>query len=104
MGLIIKLLVFLIFLTILRLFFRKLFGPVRSRSSHRASTASGGPKRVVTGKTVKDPYCGMYIAKNLAIATQVKKETLYFCSEQCRDSYVRTFDQTGKRERAGIGS
>ncbi len=88
MNLIIKLLFFFTFLTILRLFFRKLFGPVRSRSSHQASTGAGVSNRVVTGKTVKDPYCGMYIDTSLAIAAKVKKETLYFCSEQCRDNYI----------------
>lgn len=42
----------------------------------------------VTGKMVKDPQCGMYVAENLAVQAQVEGTTVYFCSEKCHNDYV----------------
>lgn len=35
----------------------------------------------------KDPVCGTYIPENQAVKLQVKKETLFFCSEECKKEY-----------------
>jgi uncharacterized protein len=37
---------------------------------------------------VKDPQCGTYLPKSAALTRQVKGETCYFCSEECRTKYV----------------
>jgi YHS domain-containing protein len=38
---------------------------------------------------VKDPQCGIYVATDLAIRTRTKDTNLYFCSEECRDKFLR---------------
>lgn len=37
---------------------------------------------------IKDPQCGMYVAEDLAVQTQVEGTTIYFCSEECHIRYV----------------
>ena len=38
---------------------------------------------------VQDPVCKTYIAQRSSITLQQGGETLYFCSEKCRDRYVQ---------------
>ena len=38
--------------------------------------------------TVKDPVCGMYMDPKLAIPLENGKESLYFCSEECRRKFL----------------
>ncbi|HKI52122.1 MAG TPA: PP0621 family protein [Geothermobacteraceae bacterium] len=38
---------------------------------------------------VKDPQCGTYLPRSDALPGQVKGETRYFCSKECRDKYSR---------------
>ena len=35
----------------------------------------------------RDPVCGTYIPENQAIKLKVKKETLFFCSEECKKEF-----------------
>ena len=54
-------------------------------------SAAGGPaspKTPLTGELKKDPVCGTYTAAATSIKQTFGKETLYFCSPQCRDKYV----------------
>ena len=37
---------------------------------------------------VKDPLCETYFPQREGIKEVIKGETLYFCSEECRDKYV----------------
>lgn len=39
---------------------------------------------------VKDPQCGTYLPKGDALSAQVRGQTQYFCSRECRDSYLET--------------
>jgi YHS domain-containing protein len=45
------------------------------------ATPSGGTLR-------RDPVCGMFIPESQAHTRTVRGETLYFCSEECRDRYA----------------
>ena len=86
----IKVLFFFLCLTLLQRILAKLFGPrLRTRRQPRPA----GPTKTVSGQTVKDPQCGMYVATNLAIATRKKGDTFYFCSEKCRDEFLRAEKQ-----------
>lgn len=38
---------------------------------------------------VTDPECGMYISPETAIKQNIDGQTYYFCSENCRSSFVR---------------
>lgn len=36
---------------------------------------------------IKDPQCGVYFPQRDGLSLTVSGETLYFCSEKCRDDY-----------------
>lgn len=38
---------------------------------------------------IKDPQCGAYFLKQTGVAAKVHGKTVYFCSEACRDAYLR---------------
>lgn len=46
------------------------------------------PSSTVARKLVRDPVCGMHVAEGLAIVEHNGGETLYFCSEECRNRFV----------------
>lgn len=54
----------------------------KSRARRRTS------RNALKGEMLKDPHCGMYVAKDLAVSARSGKETFYFCSDECRDSYL----------------
>jgi YHS domain-containing protein len=78
---IIPLLVFLLLRSLLRGFFAGFRRPA-SRSSNPA------PPLVKPGGTLhKDPVCGTYVSSDSGIAETIGRQTVYFCSTECRDKY-----------------
>jgi YHS domain-containing protein len=67
----------------------KLFGRViREAQAPAPAPARQDPESAATSKRlVKDPVCGMHMAKELALPLNVNGEVLHFCSEQCRAKY-----------------
>ncbi len=47
--------------------------------------ASGGTD---ANKMVRDPICGMYLDPRLAVSYRHKKETHYFCSQECLQKFI----------------
>ena len=47
------------------------------------------PPRSTRGKMIQDPHCGTYFAPELAVPGSHLGETLLFCSESCRDSFIK---------------
>lgn len=45
------------------------------------------PEVPVTGELKKDPVCGTYVSTATAFKKITGPETVYFCSEDCRDRY-----------------
>ena len=45
---------------------------------------------VKQGKIIKDPHCGTYVAPELAVSTVHFGKKLLFCSESCREAYIKT--------------
>ena len=41
---------------------------------------------------VKDPLCETYFPKKNGVKAVIKGETVYFCSEKCRDEYLDRID------------
>jgi uncharacterized protein len=37
---------------------------------------------------VKDPVCGMYMDSRLAVRFEHRRESFYFCSEECKNKYL----------------
>ncbi len=38
---------------------------------------------------IKDPQCGVYFPQKDGISLKQGRETLYFCSDECRDEYKK---------------
>jgi YHS domain-containing protein len=38
----------------------------------------------------KDPVCGAFIAPELAVTEKHQGQVVHFCSQKCRDEYLRT--------------
>jgi hypothetical protein len=38
---------------------------------------------------IQDPQCGTYFLRQRGVPARISDETLYFCSEACRDKYLR---------------
>lgn len=57
-----------------------------SHSGHDHTGHNGGNNQV---DMVLDPECGMYINPETAIKQNIGGKTYYFCSENCRSSFVR---------------
>lgn len=87
----IRLLIYVSFFFLLRHLIRFLLsntgvGRTRSRYS-RGQTPPGRETR--RGLMVKDPVCGIYVDRSLAISQGRGEHTLFFCSKRCLDSYVK---------------
>jgi len=44
---------------------------------------------------VQDPVCGTYVPRSRAVQAVGPKTTLYFCSRECADRYIRRQQQFG---------
>ncbi len=56
-------------------------------------------KRSESGKNmVKDPVCGMYMDPRLAVRHETKTGVFYFCSEECKKSFLQV--QSGEKSGA----
>jgi len=48
------------------------------------------PEKTTRGEEmVQDPECNTYVPRGDAIKAQHKGETHYFCSNECRDKYLK---------------
>ena len=47
----------------------------------------GGPPSAV--RLARDPICGTHVPVNAALSLTTKGRTQYFCSEKCRDEYLK---------------
>jgi len=46
------------------------------------------PSNAVTRKLVRDPVCGIHVSEGLALPLRHGDETVFFCSEECREKYA----------------
>ena len=56
-------------------------------------TSSPNPARPATSKIEemrKDPACGIFITESQAVILKEKGETLFFCSEKCREKFRKS--------------
>jgi YHS domain-containing protein len=84
--LIVRLLVPLLIYLVLRSVLRGLFSP----STRAPEKARGSQMNVPAGGELKkDPVCGTYVSALAGVRDQVRGETVYFCSTDCRDKYKR---------------
>jgi YHS domain-containing protein len=95
LGWILRLLLLLI---VIRLLWRFIAGIIQGLSGPPAgrprSTADVASRAV---PLVRDPVCGTFVVKAKALTSHAAGETQYFCSEDCRDQWLR---RTAGRETA----
>jgi YHS domain-containing protein len=46
------------------------------------------PSDAGSRKLVRDPVCGMHLAEGLAIAERSGGDSVFFCSEECRNKFM----------------
>jgi YHS domain-containing protein len=68
-------------LWLLRRMLAKILNPARQ-------PGMGENTAVKPNNMVKDPVCGMYMDSRLAVRIEDRKESYYFCSEECKDKYL----------------
>lgn len=62
---------------------------LRPKSGVSRDTKSNSKSKPVASM-VKDPQCGTYVAPELAISAGHRGKTLHFCSNRCRDLYLKS--------------
>ena len=101
MSWIIRILLFLVLVSVIRLLLTRFFSPLLERHS-RPHAGSDRARETVAGQMIKDPQCGMYVATDLAITTRVKGKTLHFCSEECRDNFINERKRSDRPNRQSV--
>lgn len=61
---------------------------VSPSSRRRAANGGSGSDVPLSGQLKRDPVCGTFTSTATSLSQTVGKETVYFCSPQCRDKYV----------------
>jgi hypothetical protein len=79
-------LLFLLFLLVLRAVWRLLGGVVQG--AIHTSTVDGKPRATPAVKMQRDPICGTYVVPGKALELAKGRETIYFCSAGCRDQWL----------------
>jgi len=79
------LMIFLLIQKVISYIFRGLFSSGGWKQTNEVSSGN----KAIRGRMVKDPQCGMYVASSLALSVQEKGQTLFFCSEDCRNTYLK---------------
>ncbi len=86
------LLFFLLVLLLVRAVWRLLEGVVRGAVGNGASRPPGGtpgPGRAPSAvKLVQDPVCGTFVVPGKAPSLVRAGETMYFCSDKCREQFA----------------
>jgi YHS domain-containing protein len=92
MGRLLSYLVELIFLIVIAKMLGRalqgLFGSSRPERQNRAVEGDPrGSSHVRTGKTERDPVCGMFVSTELSHRLVRGSETFHFCSNECLERY-----------------
>jgi YHS domain-containing protein len=82
------LLVLMLVLRFVFRFLRAVMEGMATPSSPRADRRAGTSNHPSVA-LVKDPVCGTYVPKTRALAATTSGGTHYFCSEACRERYLR---------------
>jgi YHS domain-containing protein len=74
--------------TILGLFLYRALNAWLGNSTADGQESGCGPPTEVDDVMIKDPVCGIYFPQRDGVILKAAHEVLYFCSTQCRDSYL----------------
>jgi len=81
----IRLIVFIILCYILYRLVKSLVLP----SPKKPGKPSIRSNETITDEMIMDPYCHVYIPKKEAITAKIAGETIYFCSKECKEKYLK---------------
>lgn len=85
------LVILIVVMLVLRLVFRFVRGLMEGLTG--PAPGAGGDRRRGTNPPsvplVKDPVCGTYVPRSRALAATTAEGTHYFCSDACRERYLR---------------
>ena len=85
---IIRFLFLLLIFYLLKKVFSSLFSSVKGTSPRVHPDSSRGSGVIKRDQVEKDPVCGMFVAREAAVTIQRNNETIYFCSEKCREKFL----------------
>lgn len=54
-------------------------------------------KKIAAGDMVKDPECGTWVSVDDSISVRDGDKNYYFCSYECRDSFLKKLGESGRR-------
>jgi YHS domain-containing protein len=98
---IIRILLFLVLVSVIRSILTRVFSPTL-RMHSRPRFGSDRARETVSGQMIKDPQCGMYVAADLAITKRVKGKILHFCCEECRDNFINKRKRSDQPDRQAV--
>ena len=78
-----RIILYLILLFLLYIVARALLFPKRVSKQGQTGSVLNGDEMVL------DPVCQSYFPKNSALTTRQGGETIYFCSKECREKFLR---------------
>ncbi len=87
-GLVRTLLLFLLMLALARALMRFVGGVVQGASSQAGPAGRTPHTAPVPKKMIQDPVCGTYVLPGKALELSRGRETLFFCSDACRQKYL----------------
>jgi YHS domain-containing protein len=79
-------LLLLLFLLLARAVWRLLSGVVQGASDGAVRRAGQRPV-TPSVRMARDPVCGTFVVPGKALSLVSRGETIYFCSEKCREQY-----------------
>lgn len=82
------LLVLLLVLFLARAIWRLVGGIVRGAMGPGSPQTAQRPAAPPAVRMARDPVCGTYVVPGKALELARGRETLYFCSEKCRDQFA----------------
>ncbi len=85
---IIRFLFLLLIFYLLKKVFSSLFSSAKGTSRRVRPDSSRGSGAIKRDQVEKDPVCGMFVAREAAVTFQRNGETIYFCSEKCREKFL----------------
>lgn len=62
----------------------------KHKKSNSFTNKKSSPPQIKEEQMKKDPICGTYIPESLAIKYKHGKKTLFFCSESCKEKFLKT--------------
>jgi uncharacterized protein len=77
---------FIVIIVVFYVFYRAIKGWMAGPSQQQVRSAGRMPLKA-DDVMIKDPQCGIYFARRDAVVAQEESQTLYFCSETCKEKY-----------------